>query len=144
MPPLRSSNTIKALIKGIKEGVIDAICSDHTPEDIENKKREFDHAAFGIINSQTAFSSAYTALEKHLDLTSIIELFTNGPAKVLNVELASIEVGNKANITLFDPSESYQLTKATVHSKSKNSPFFNRKLQGKVIGVINNKKAFMN
>ena len=143
-PPLRSKNTIKSLIKGIKDGVVDAICSDHTPEDIENKKKEFDHAAFGMINAQTAFSSTYTALIKHLDITSIIQLFTEGPASILNTKLDSIEIGNKANITMFDPSEEFILAKEEIYSKSKNSPFINRKLQAKVIGVINRNQIFLN
>jgi dihydroorotase len=63
LPPFRNKSTIKALIKGIKKGVINAISSDHWPEDIESKKKEFDYAAFGIINIQTAFAAANTALK---------------------------------------------------------------------------------
>ncbi|KAA3648896.1 MAG: dihydroorotase [Bacteroidetes bacterium] len=144
LPPLRSKETIKNLIKGIKSGVVDAICSDHTPEDIENKKKEFDYAAFGIINAQTAFSSAFDALNSQLDVTSIIQLFTEGPAKVLKLNLESIEQGNKANLTLFDPELNFTFTKDKVISKSKNSPFFKKELKGKVIGVFNNKKVHIN
>ena len=61
-PPLRTKEDIKALIAGVKNGTIDAICSDHTPEDIENKQCEFDHSAFGMINLQTSFAAANTAL----------------------------------------------------------------------------------
>lgn len=140
LPPLRDKKTINALIKGIKDGVVDAICSDHQPEDIESKKKEFDHAAFGIINLQTAFASAHTALSKKVELTKIINLFTEGPAKVLGISLPSIQEGEKANLTLFLPNDEFVLTKDLVKSKSNNSPFFGMSLKGKVYGVINNGK----
>lgn len=144
LPPLRSEKTIKALIKGIKDGTINAISSDHLPEDIEAKKKELDHAAFGMINLQTAFATANTALQKSISINDLINLLTKGPAEVLNIDLGKIEVGEKANITLFDPKEEFEFTKEKVLSKSKNSPFFKKKLKGKVIGVVNNKKSYFN
>ncbi len=144
LPPLRSKNTIKNLIKGIKNSTIDAICSDHTPEDVEEKMKEFDHAAFGIINLQTSFAAANSALKKSLDISEIIRLFTSGPAKVLGLVLGAIEEGEQAELTLFQPEEEFTLTKNMVHSKSKNSPFYNRKLSGKVVGIINGGKVVLN
>lgn len=143
IPPLRSKDSINGLIKAVKKGVIDALCSDHYPEDIEQKKREFNTAAFGIINLQTAFSSAYTALHKHLSIDEIIPLFTSGPANVLGIENTSIDVGVSANLTVFDPSLEFQFTKDQVLSKSNNSPFFNHKLKGRVIACFNRKKAHL-
>jgi dihydroorotase len=144
LPPLRSKNTIKALIKGIKNGTVDAICSDHTPEDVEEKMKEFDHAAFGIINLQTSFSVANSALKKALNISEIIPLFTSGPAKVLGLKLGIIEEGMKAELTLFQPNEEFIFTKEMVLSKSRNSPFFNRKLSGKVVGIVNGSKVILN
>ena len=140
LPPLRTSKTIKKLIAGIKNGTIDAICSDHCPEDIESKKKEFDYAAFGIINAQTAFAVANTAISKSVPLEQLISLFTDGPAKVLGLERPTVSEGEAANITLFQPSEKFVFTKGDVLSKSDNSPFFGRELMGKVLGVINGKK----
>ena len=144
LPPLRSNKTIKALIKGIKNGTVDAISSDHTPEDVEEKKKEFDHAAFGIINLQTSFAVANTALKKSLSIDQIIPLFTNGPASILGIELSKIEEGSAAELTIFQPKKEFIFTKEQVLSKSKNSPLYNRKLIGKVVGVINNGKVVLN
>ncbi|MBL4707836.1 MAG: dihydroorotase [Flavobacteriales bacterium] len=144
LPPLRDSKTIKALVKGIKSGTITAISSDHLPEDIESKMKELDHASFGIINLQTAFPSAYTALHKDLDLTQIVQLFTEGPASVLSIESNEIKEGNNACLTLFQPYQEFIFTKDQVKSKSKNSPFFNMPLKGKVVGTVNNGKLTLN
>lgn len=144
LPPLRDTQTIKALIKGIKSGTITAICSDHLPEDIESKKKELDHAAFGIINLQTAFSSAYTALHKEVELTDIIALFTYGPAAILNQKIHEVKEGNNACLTLFQPNENFIFSKELVRSKSNNSPFFNMPLKGKVVGIVNKGKLILN
>lgn len=143
LPPLRNKKTIQSLIKGVKNGTIQSVSSDHTPEDVEEKKREFDHAAFGIINLQTAFASANSALKKALSIDKIVPLFTTGPAKVLGVSLNTIEENSTAELTLFQPSEEFTFTKDQVKSKSKNSPFFNRKLTGKVVGIFNNGKLVL-
>lgn len=144
IPPLRSEQTVELLIEAVKDGIIDAISSNHCPEDIEEKKKELDHAAFGIINIQTSFCAANTALNKKVSIEKIINLFTNGPAKILGLELSKIEEGEKANLTVFDPREKILFTKEDVISKSKNSPYFKKELIGKVIGVINNKKSYFN
>lgn len=140
IPPLRSTASRKALIRGIKDGVIDAICSDHQPEDIEAKKMEFDNAAFGIINLQTAFAVANTALDQKVKLEKIVECLSANPRKILKLKALSIEEGTEANLTLFSPNEEFILEKTDVLSKSANSPFIGRKLKGKVYGVLNNKK----
>lgn len=137
-PPLRTKEDIKALIAGLKDGTIDAICSDHTPEDIEEKQCEFDNAAFGIINAQTAFSVANTALTSKIDLGDFITKLTEKPRAILGLTSPQIKEGEKANLTLFNPNEKWQLEKSTIVSKSKNSPFINKELTGKVIGIVNN------
>ena len=144
LPPLRTRTTLKSLIKGIKSGTIDAISSDHTPEDVEEKVKEFDHAAFGIINLQTSFAVANSALKKSLSIDQIIPLFTTGPANVLGLRIDKIEVGKKAELTLFQPNSGFVFTKDKVLSKSKNSPFFNRPLIGTVIGIVNGSKVVLN
>jgi len=141
MPPLRTKTDIKALVKGIKDGVIDAICSDHTPEDIENKQCEFDHAAFGMINLQTSFAAANTALSNKLSVEEIIASFTIKPRAILNIASPILKEGEKANITLFSPTEKWNLTKENNASKAKNTPLFDIELTGKVYGVVNNNKV---
>lgn len=137
-PPLRTKEDIKALIAGLKDGTIDAICSDHTPEDIENKQCEFDHSAFGMINLQTSFAVANTALFDKIDLEKLITAITIAPRKILNLEVPEIKIGNQANITLFNPNELWSLNKDEIVSKSNNTPFVDYQLKGKVYGVANN------
>ena len=138
IPPLRTKEDIKALIVGLKDGTIDAICSDHTPEDIEEKQCEFDNAAFGIINAQTAFSAANTALSDKIELNDFIDKITSSPRRIIGLPVLEIKEGEKANLTLFNPNEQWQLDKSAIVSKSKNSPFINKELTGKVIGIVNN------
>lgn len=143
LPPFRTKSTIKALIKGIKEGTIKAISSDHWPQDIESKKKEFDHAAFGLINLQTAFSVARTATKEKIELDTLVSCFTTGPAEILGLNLPKIEEGEVANFSLFDPEGEFIFTKEMVVSKSKNSPFFGMKLRGKVYGIVNESKYLL-
>jgi dihydroorotase len=136
MPPLRSENDRKALIRGLKDGTIDAIVSDHSPEDHEHKVLEFEYANYGMSSIQTCFATANSALEKHLTTEQIIEKFTSGPARILGLELPVIEEGEDAFLTLFCPNETETFSKEKWRSKSINSPFINKPLTGKVIDVI--------
>lgn len=142
-PPLRTKDDNKALIKGLKEGTIDAVCSDHTPEDIENKQCEFDNTAFGMINLQTSFAVMNTALTDKVDLTEIIESITSKPRAILKLSQPQLKEGEIANLTLFSPSTEFVLEKNQIVSKSKNSPFIGRTLKGTVIGIVNKNKVKM-
>jgi dihydroorotase len=136
-PVLRTQKDIDALVEGLKDGTIDAICTDHRPEDIENKKVEFDNAEFGMIALQTAFPLA-CQLEKEIGLEGIVEKMSINPRKVLGLEAASIEEKAAANLFLFNPKTEWTLEEADIASKSKNSPFIGKQLQGKILGVVNN------
>lgn len=138
MPPLRTKEDIKALINGLKDGTIDVICSDHTPEDIEEKQCEFDHAAFGIVNLQTSFAAANTALSDKLDIANYIEKVTTAPRTILGLKNSIIQEGEQANLTLFNPTEKWVLAKEDIISKSKNTPLIDKELIGKVHGIVNN------
>ena len=137
-PPLRTKADTKALIGGLKDGTIDVICSDHTPEDIENKQCEFDHSAFGMINLQTSFSAANTAINGQLELADHIAKISSAPREILGLKKLEIKEGEKANLTLFSPREKWILNKTDIVSKSKNTPFIDKELVGKVYAVINN------
>jgi dihydroorotase len=139
-PPLRTKDDIKAIIHGLKDGTIDSITSDHTPEDVENKKKEFDLAAFGIIGLETAYSVANTALQKILETDKLVEKFAIAPRKVLGLTMPSVKDGERANLTLFNPDEEWTVEEKHLRSKSKNSPFVGMKLKGKVKGVFNKGK----
>lgn len=138
-PPLRTEIDRTALISGLSDGTIDMITSDHNPIDIEHKKMEFDHASNGTIGLESAFS----ALNTVLPLDKIIEKLTSGKA-VFNIESNSINVGEKANITLFNPEGNWVFEKENIQSKSKNSAFLGTKMIGKPYGIINQGKIILN
>lgn len=141
-PPLRSKRDVQALRNALENGVIDVVVSDHRPQDTECKDLEFDLADNGIIALQTAYASANTALKG--ENSSLIEAFTSNPYKILGLELPNIEEGEKANLTIFTSSGETTLDDRSILSRSKNTPFTGKKLQGKVIGAINNNKGYWN
>jgi dihydroorotase len=138
LPVLRSEKDRIALWSGLKDGTIDAIVSDHRPNDTEETVLEFDNANFGSIQLQTLFGALGTC--KEFDLSLVIEKLSVGPRKVYGMEENKIEVGSIADLTLFVPSEEWTFTHEINLSKSNNSPFIHKKLKGNVYGVINNGK----
>jgi dihydroorotase len=141
-PPLREKADNEALIKALKDGTIDVLCSGHVPHEEEVKKLEFDHADFGMINLQT-FASNLVALSKWIPYDVLIEKVTRAPRTILNLELPKIEIEEKANLTLFDPNRSWVLDDKTNFSKSKNSPWYGKNITGKVAAVFNNSKQWI-
>lgn len=137
-PPYRTKGDIKALIKGLEDGTIDVICSDHLPEDPESKQVEFEYANYGIIGLETAFACANTVLNKKLPLEKIIEKLTINPRKILNVPIPEIKESAPANLTLFNPELEWVFSEEHIKSKSRNTPFLNYKFRGKALAVINN------
>ncbi len=139
LPPLRTQEDVDALIQGVKDGTIDMVTSDHNPIDIEQKKIEFDHAAYGSIGLETAFG----ALQTIFTTKKTIDVLTKGKTR-FNLEQTSIDIGNKANMTLFDPDTKYTFSKNNIVSKSKNAIFEDEELKGKVYGIISNNKISLN
>ena len=127
---------MSALIEGINNGTIDAICSDHSPEDIENKQAEFDNAAFGAIGLQTVFPLLCTLKDK-ISLETIIDKLSVQPRKILNLPIYSITENDAAKICLFNPDKNWTFQLSDIVSKSKNSPYINYNMGGEIIGVIN-------
>jgi dihydroorotase len=121
----------------LKDGTIDAISSDHIPEDVENKQKEFDLSAFGAESLETAFAAANTALKNSMKIEQIIEKFTAGPRKIISQSQPRIAEGETANLTLFDPEEKWMVKESDIRSKSKNNPFIGMELTGKVKAVFN-------
>ncbi len=114
------------------------ICSDHSPEDEENKKREFDNATFGILGLETLFGLLGKHISSDLSLSEIIEKISTNPRKIALKEELRIEEGEKANITLFDPEIEWEVINTDIKSKSKNTPFIGEKLKGKAVALYNN------
>ncbi|MGG5486123.1 dihydroorotase [Gaetbulibacter sp. PBL-D1] len=138
LPPLRSQSDIDALIEGVKDGTIDMVTSDHNPIDIEHKKVEFDHAMYGTIGLESAFG----ALQTIFTLKKTIDLLTKGK-ECFDLQSSPIQQGEKANITLFNPNQSYTFTKDNIVSSSKNSCFENHDLKGIVYGIYANNQLVL-
>lgn len=134
-PPLRTEADRKALIKGLKEGTIDIITSDHNPMDIEHKKMEFDLAKNGTIGLESAFGALMTVLPIEL----IVEKFTSG-RNVFAIENQPIEENKQADLTLFSTEGNWRFEKSNILSKSKNSAFIGTEMKGKVYGICNKGK----
>ncbi|MBR9859316.1 amidohydrolase family protein [bacterium] len=139
MPLLRTDKDRKALIKGLKDGVIDAICSNHHPQNVELKKVEFDYADFGSLSHQS-FLPMMLELEKEVGLELLIEKITRGPRSIIGNEEIAIEEGKAATLTVFDSSQDWEYNSKTNKSLSSNSYLLNQTLRGKVVAVCNNNK----
>lgn len=141
-PPLRTKADIEALRKGLIDGTIDAITSDHRPQNIESKNIEFDHASNGMIGLETMFSLLNTHKAK-IKIETLIHTLTKGPRAILKLKHPKIAVNETACITLFDPNIEWTFHKDDIHSKSFNTPFIGTSFTGKVVGIINNKQLFI-
>jgi dihydroorotase len=138
LPVLRNEENRKALIKAVKEGLIDGIACNHRPHDTEEKNLEFDHANFGNINLQTAFFALLNSTE--FTLEELVEIFSKRNRAILEIPENKIEEGEKADLTLFSSTKEWVLDQKSTISKTSNTPFLNKKFIGKVVGVINNSK----
>jgi dihydroorotase len=136
-PPLREKTDADALLKGLRDGTIDILCSGHTPHEDESKSLEFDMADAGMISLQT-FASNLVTLSKSIDWSVLIEKVTVNPRKLLKLEIPKIEVEAKANLTLFDPNHFWTFDEKSNFSKSKNSPWLGKEITGKAMAVFNN------
>lgn len=134
-PPLREEKDKQAIIEGLKDGTIDAIITDHAPHSKEEKEKELATAPNGIIGFETALAATITNVvsKGYLDNLNMVRLMSYTPAKLLKLETkGEIKEGFDADLTIFDPTETYTYTKESIVSKSKNTPFIGKQLQGKV------------
>jgi len=144
MPPLRDEHNRSKLIKAVKSKLVDAIVSNHVPLEIEEKENAFPFTEFGATGLQTCFAKLNSLPRKELSLELIIEKLSSGPRRILKLEIPQIEEGEIANLCIFDPNLDWELNGRTNHSKSKNNPYFGKKLRGKVLCTMNNNKTFFN
>ena len=139
-PPIREKPDQEALIEGLKDGTIDCIVSNHRPQDTESKRLELMYADDGVIMLETAFPVALAATSNQLTLEEVIEKITHQPRTILGLNAVNINENQIADLTIFNPSEEWTYLKSNIQSKSKNSPFINKTLKGKVLGVVNNRQ----
>ncbi len=139
-PPLRSEEDREALIEGIKNGFIQAIGTDHAPHHLDDKRVEFDLAAFGIAGLETAVALTIKTLvlPGHIDWMKLVELFTTGPAQILHTSPPTLKEGELAHITVIHPDVLWTFDVNASFSKGKNTPFHGWQFQGKpVLTIVN-------
>ena len=131
-PPFRGSTDRKALINGLVDGTIDAIESQHTPLNIENKELEFEYAEFGISGIEIAFQTIFSAVGKEVPIETLIEKLTIGAEFSANIPPIQMEVGEQARLVLISTKRKTIVEQSTWLSRGKNTPLFTTELNGAV------------
>lgn len=139
LPPLRTQEDIEALKEAVKAGIIDMVTCDHEPMDEEHKELEFENASYGSIGLESAFSVLNTLFG--VELAS--DLLSKTKTK-FGIQTSTIEVGQRADLSLFDPNSEYTFQNQHIFSKSKNAIFLGESLKGKVLGSIYNDSFYEN
>ena len=142
-PPLRGKSDREALKKGITSGIVDCIATHHLPHEKDSKVLEFEYAKFGMLALETAFAVLNTAVPG-VDTSSWVNLLSINARNLFNLNHATIQEGNKACITLFDPGKKWKVGKHHLKSKSSNTPFIGIELTGKPLGIINKSRLILN
>lgn len=134
-PPLRSRKDVEELRRGLKEGIMDVIATDHAPHGAEEKSQSMEKAPFGIVGLETSAALTYTELVK-TEILSILDMadkMSLQPARILGLtEKGSVSEGKIADLVVFDPGREYEIDRETFVSKGKNTPFHGRKVWGEV------------
>lgn len=143
-PPLRTQEDVEAIKRGLNDGTIDVIATDHAPHSYDEKQVEFQTAPFGIVGLETALGLSISGLVRPgvISLYQLVEKLAVNPRTILHLPQVRIADGEPANLTLFDPDVEWVVDPQKLKSKSKNTPFGGRKLIGRSIGVINNGQTY--
>ena len=133
-PPLREEKDKQAIIEGIKDGTIDAIITDHAPHAKAEKEQGLAKAPNGIIGFETALAATITNLVApgHISYLDMARVMSYNPAKLLKIDRGEIKEGAVADLTIFNPNDTYTYEESSIVSKSKNTPWIGKKLQGRV------------
>ncbi|MCL5256512.1 MAG: dihydroorotase [Chloroflexi bacterium] len=136
-PPLRSREDLEALAGGVADGTIDAIATDHAPHMLIDKECEYGYAAFGISGLETALASLMSLVRCGLlDLRTVVERLTVGPARIAGIERGTLAVGSAADVVIFDPREEWVVDPSAFASKGKNTPLEGCRVFGKVVATL--------
>jgi len=143
-PPLRAEEDRMAVVAGIADGEIDVIASMHTPQDEESKRLPFEDAASGAVGLETLLPAALQLYHAgHVPLPRLIRAMTLGPAELLRLPQGRMSAGAPADLIVFDADFPFILDRATLRSKSKNTPFDMRRMQGRVLrSIVGGKTVF--
>ena len=133
-PPLRTANDVAAIIRGLADGTIDAIASDHAPHSIDEKSLSIEEAPSGMIGLETSLALALKFLYHtgELSMEKIITLMSANPASILGIDAGTLEVGDTADIIVFNPNEVWTVDPDKFKSKARNTPFAGMRLRGRV------------
>ena len=133
-PPLRSEEDRHAIIEALQSGLIDTISSMHTPQDEESKRLPFEEAASGAVGLETLLPAALRLFHSgEMDLPGLFRALALNPAKRLGLPCGRLAIGAPADLVLFDANQPFVLDRATLKSKSKNTPFDGARLQGRIL-----------
>lgn len=136
-PPLRAEDDRQAVIEGLKDGTIDAIASDHAPHDPDSKRQPFAQAAFGSLGLETLLAVTLELVQtSHLPITAAIRLMTASPARLFDLPGGVLAKGAPADLILFDPDRAWKIDRDKLRSKSKNTVFDDRPVQGRVARTL--------
>ncbi len=136
-PPLRTEDDRIGLVKGLSDGTIDVIVSDHKPEDEEQKRLTFAQAQTGASGIETLLALSLELYHNgSIELETIIQSLTSNPAKILKINKGNLSVGNDADFCIVDLNKPWIIKQENLYSKSKNTPIENKKLQGKVTNTF--------
>jgi dihydroorotase len=143
-PPLRSEWDRRAVIEGLRDGTIDAIASDHAPWDQDSKRLPFSSAAYGIVGLETLLALSLELYHnRHVGLLDLVRLTTLNPAQILRLPVGRLAVGAPADLVLFDPDQSWRICPDAFLSKSKNAPFDDRPVKGRVrLTIVDGRTIF--
>ena len=135
-PPLRSEDDRIAAVEAVASGLIDVICSMHTPQDEESKRLPFEEAASGAVGLETLLPAALRLVHAgHMDLAALWRALARNPARRLGLDAGHLGTGAPADLVLFDPDAPFVLDRFALASKSKNTPFDGARMQGRVLGT---------
>jgi dihydroorotase len=125
------------VIEGLKDGTIDAIASDHAPHDQDSKRLPFAQAAAGMIGLETLLAVSLDLVHNlHLSLPAVLAKLTVDPAAILGLKGGRLAKGEAADLVFFDPERPWKVEERSFRSKSKNSPFDGRPVQGRVLRTL--------
>lgn len=132
-PPLRGEDERLALVEALKAGIIDAVVSDHNPQDVETKRLPFAEAEPGAIGLETLLPAALRLIHADvISLPALIAAMTSRPAAILGLPQGRLAVGAPADLIRFDPDEPFVLDSETLHSRCRNTPFDEHRMEGRV------------